>query len=105
MSTVRAKREDNGNTPLAIFDTANKECVPKRIHLRAAGVHDLRKVFMDLPRAKIVPVVRRKLVDNKLIQHALDILEVGHVSTCAEHGIVSDRVQTLHILETSKGAI
>lgn len=60
---------------------------------------------MDFGGAKGVPVLCGKFINHELIKDSLDVLEIGHVAPCADDGVIADRMQTLDILETCKGAI
>lgn len=46
-----------------------------------------------------------KLVDDELVEDGLDVLKVGHVTACAEDGVIADGVETLDVLEACEGAV
>jgi hypothetical protein len=60
---------------------------------------------VHLGRAELVPVAGRELLDDELVEHALQVLEVGHVAARAERGVVADGLQPLDVLEARERAI
>jgi hypothetical protein len=45
------------------------------------------------------------LRNNKTIEDMLEVLKVGHITTCADNCIIADRVETLNAFETCKGTV
>ena len=39
------------------------------------------------------------------IELLLEVLEVGHVSSDSDHGLLSKNMQTLNVLESSQGSV
>ena len=61
---------------------------------------------MDLLRTQCMPILRHYLFfDEKCVEPRLNILEVGHVATGTDDGIIPDLVQPLDVLETRQGAV
>ena len=60
---------------------------------------------MDLLRAQRVAIVCSELVDDKLVEHSLDVLEIRHVAACTDHCVGSDGLQTLDIFESCKRSV
>ena len=42
---------------------------------------------MDLLRTQRVAIVCSELVDDKLVEHSLNVLEIRHVTACTDHGV------------------
>ena len=94
-----------GYVPLSIFETPNKDRVPQRVHLRPSSVQDLGEIFVDLCGAESMSVLCSKFIYHKLVQHVLDVLKVGHVSTSANNGVIAYGMKTLDIFESGKRAV
>jgi len=60
---------------------------------------------MDFSWAKCVAILSSEFSDAELVENALNVLKVGHVSAGANYGIVANSVQTLDILEACKRSI
>jgi hypothetical protein len=90
---------------LPILESPNKKRVPKRVHLRPPSIQNLCEVLVYLRRAQAVSILRGKFIDYKLVENVLDVLEVRHVTTCANDGMVANCVQTLDVLESCEGTI
>ena len=60
---------------------------------------------MYFGRAQAVSILRSEFVDYELVENGLDILEVGHVATSTNNGMVAHCVQTLNVLESCEGAV
>lgn len=50
-------------------------------------------------------VVRRELVDSKLVEASLEVLKIRHVAGGTNDGARTDRVKALNGLEAGEGAI
>jgi hypothetical protein len=89
----------------SIFIPTNEKRVPQRIHLGSSTIHQLGQVLVDLSWSKGVLVLFGKFLDDEVVHQGLDVLEVGHVSRGAEDGVVTNGVETLHILESREGTV
>ena len=89
----------------SIFIPANEKRVPQRIHLGSSTIHQLGQVLVDLSWSKGVLVLFCKFLDDEVVHQGLDVLEVGHVSRGTEDGVVTNGVETLHILESREGTV
>ena len=49
-------------------------------------------------------VLTCKFINDELVKHPLDVLEVGHVTTGADDSVWADRVETGYILEAGERA-
>lgn len=98
-------RSSVNDEPLPIFESSNKQSVPKRIHLAPPCVHHLAEIFVDLGRAEGVPILGCKLFDHKFVQHRLNILEIGHVPTRTDNRMCSNGIETLDIFEARERTI
>ena len=95
----------SNSIPLAILEPTNEKSIPQRVHLGAPSIHYLSKIFVDFRGAKRVAILSGEFINDELVENCLDILEVRHVASSANDSVVSDRVQTLYILETSQRSI
>jgi hypothetical protein len=60
---------------------------------------------VHLGRAELVPVAGRELLDDELVEHALQILKVGHVAARAKRGVVADGLQPLDVLKARERSV
>lgn len=60
---------------------------------------------MDLPRAQRVAIMGSELINDELIEHPLDVLEIRHVAACSNHSVGSHRLETLNVLESGERSI
>lgn len=61
---------------------------------------------MDLCRTELVTVVFRDiLVDEELVKEPLNVLEVGHVSACADDRVLAYGGETGDVLEPCERAV
>ena len=54
---------------------------------------------------KVMPIRSGELVDHNFVKDGLNVLEIGHVPACADHGVLTHGVQTLNILEPSERSV
>ena len=52
-----------------------------------------------------MPIRSGELVDHNFVENGLNVLEIGHVPACADHGVLTHGVQTLNILEPSERSV
>lgn len=55
---------------------------------------------MDFCRTERMAVLGSEFIDDELVQHSLDVLEIGHVASSSDDGGVSNRMETLNVFET-----
>jgi hypothetical protein len=49
-----------------------------------------------------VAVLRSELFDDELFQKLLDVLEVGHITTRTDNGILADWMEPLYVLKAGE---
>lgn len=50
-------------------------------------------------------VLSSEVVDGKFIEDCLNVLEIRHIASSADDGVIANRVKTLNVLETGQGAV
>ena len=60
---------------------------------------------MYFRRSKIMPICSGELVDHEFVKDGLNVLEIGHVPACTDHGVLTNGMQTLNILESCERSI
>lgn len=68
------------------------------------GTH-ITQILMNLLRPKTMSIRMCDLVNHKLVQLALQVLEIGHVAGRADDGRGADLDHTLDVLEPREGAV
>lgn len=91
--------------PFSVFETADEKGVPEGIHFGPASIHDLRQVLVDLGGTKRVSILRRELIDDKFVEHRLDVLEIGHVAASADDSVVAHCMETLYVFESGERTV
>lgn len=91
--------------PLAVLHATDQQSIPQGVHLRSASIHHLGKVLVYLCRPERVSILCAELVDHELIEHGLDVLEIGHVAAGADDGVGAHRIETLDIFEPRERSV
>lgn len=60
---------------------------------------------MNLCRAEGVSVLGGVFFDGEFVEEGLDVLEIGHVASRTDDGVVPDGMETLDIFEPGQGSI
>ena len=87
------------------IETRDKDVVPQRVELGASFVENLGEVGVQVLSVEHVAVRRVVLLDIHGVEETVEILHVGNVTAKANHCLIAEFTQTLHVGETSQGSV